>query len=106
MILMAVVAGATFRRISVKVGLEVKLIPSSKNMSSQELQTAGAYLHGKEWRKALADQLGIDVATLRRYTNGGMSVPGPVALAVRLLVERQEITRDFEVLCEDAPRLR
>ena len=58
-------------------------------MTTAELSEAGERLYGPHWRQPLARTLGVDIATLRRWTSGQIGVPGPVALAVRLMLERQ-----------------
>jgi hypothetical protein len=60
-------------------------------MTSAELIAAGERLYGPHWRQPLAWALQVNIATLRRWTTAEVSVPGPVALAVRLLVERATI---------------
>ena len=57
-------------------------------MSPAELITAGERLYGPHWRMPLAAVLQINIATLRRWTTGEVEVPGPAALAIRLLQER------------------
>jgi hypothetical protein len=59
-------------------------------MTFTELAAAGECLYGIHWRRRLADELKVDVATLRRWTSGKIEVPGPAELAIRLLVERAD----------------
>lgn len=59
-------------------------------MSPSELIEAGERLYGKHWRKPLSEILGIDIATLRRWTSADVAVPRPAALAISLLVEKAE----------------
>lgn len=58
-------------------------------MTAAELADAGERLYGANWRGPLAKELGVDATTLWRWTNGGRDIPGPAALAVRLLLERK-----------------
>lgn len=57
-------------------------------MTAQELVEAGERLFGQHWRQPLATALRVDISTLRRWASGKDEVPGPAALAVRLLVEK------------------
>lgn len=57
-------------------------------MTATELIAAGERLYGANWRQPLAWKLQVNIATLRRWTSGEIAVPGPVALAVTLLLER------------------
>ena len=61
-------------------------------MTSDELKQSGERLYGPHWRVPLAWALQVNIATLRRWTSGEIVVPGPVALAVSLLVERASTT--------------
>lgn len=58
-------------------------------MSPSELIEAGERLYGQHWRQPLADLLGVDISTLRRWATAEKAVPKPVALALRLLMEKQ-----------------
>lgn len=57
-------------------------------MTAAELIDAGERLYGQHWRQPLATRLGVNIATLRRWTSGEIAVPGPVSLAVRLLLSQ------------------
>lgn len=59
-------------------------------MSPSELIEIGERLFGPQWRKPLADALGVDVATLRRWATARVAVPRVAALAIRLLADRRE----------------
>jgi hypothetical protein len=62
-------------------------------VSPSELIEAGERLYGQQWRQPLAALLGVDVATLRRWTSAQIAVPKPVALALTLLLEKQNRER-------------
>jgi hypothetical protein len=55
-------------------------------MSPSELIQAGERLYGKTWRHPLAEALGIDVSTLRRWTGGYVAIPRRTELAIRGLL--------------------
>jgi hypothetical protein len=57
-------------------------------LTSKDLISAGERLYGPHWRQPLAWALQVDIATLRRWTAGTVPVPGPAALAIRLMLER------------------
>jgi hypothetical protein len=57
-------------------------------LSPADLIAAGERLYGPHWRQPLAWALQVNIATLRRWTSGEIEVPGPAALAIRLLLER------------------
>ena len=57
-------------------------------MTSDELKKAGERLYGPHWRQPLAWALQVNIATLRRWTSAEVTVPGPVALAIQLLLEK------------------
>jgi hypothetical protein len=56
-------------------------------MTAQELIAAGERLYGPRWRLDLCRTLKVNVATLRRWTSGRINVPGPVDLAVSLMLK-------------------
>lgn len=55
-------------------------------MTPSDLIAAGERLYGPHWRRPLADALGVDVSTLRRWTTAERAVPRRVALAVGQLM--------------------
>jgi DNA-binding transcriptional regulator YiaG len=57
-------------------------------MAPSEIARIGERIYGRKWRRPLAAALEVDVATLRRWTSGQIAVPGPVALAIRLMDAR------------------
>jgi hypothetical protein len=59
-------------------------------MSPSELIEIGELLYGARWRRPLADLLGVDVATLRRWVSADTAIPQPVALALSLLREKYQ----------------
>lgn len=51
-------------------------------MTPSELKTAGERLYGPKWRQPLAARLGVNIATLRRWTSGKKPIRATAALAV------------------------
>jgi hypothetical protein len=59
-------------------------------VTPSELIQAGEKLYGRNWRRPLADALGANIATLRRWTGGYIAIPRRTELAVQnLLVAKQ-----------------
>lgn len=55
-----------------------------KNMSPSELRDAGVELYGDHgWQTRIAESLGVDGSTVRRWVSGAVAIPNPVAAAVR-----------------------
>lgn len=52
-------------------------------MSADELKEAGRALFGHGWQTRLAEQLGVDGSTVRRWVSGAVPVPNPAAAAIR-----------------------
>lgn len=55
-------------------------------MTPSELIAAGERLFGEHWRKPLAEQLQVDVSTLRRWASGKVPISSVAALAIKHLV--------------------
>jgi hypothetical protein len=59
-------------------------------LSPEGLRIVGEALFGAwGWQTRLAEQLEVDGSTVRRWVSGAVSVPGPVKVALRLMLERQ-----------------
>jgi hypothetical protein len=59
-------------------------------LSPEGLKVVGEALFGAwGWQTRLAEQLEVDGSTVRRWVSGAVSVPGPVKVALRLMLERQ-----------------
>jgi hypothetical protein len=55
-------------------------------MKKETFITAGQRLYGKHgWKTQLAETLGMSRATIHRYANGELAIPGRVALAMQAL---------------------
>ena len=52
-------------------------------MSPAELAQAGRELFGYGWQTRLAERLGVDGSTVRRWVSGAVPVPNPAAAAIR-----------------------
>lgn len=57
-------------------------------MKSDELKKTGKRLYGYGWQTRLAEALGVDGSTVRRWVSGAVPIPGPVAAAIRCFAER------------------
>lgn len=61
-------------------------------MKPHELRNASVFLFGKYgWQTRLAEKLGIDGSTVRRWVSGTSAIPNPVAAAIRSWVKVKEI---------------
>ena len=59
-------------------------------LSPEGLKVVGEALFGAwGWQTRLAEQLEVDGSTVRRWVSGAVSVPGPVKVALRLMLERK-----------------
>lgn len=60
-------------------------------MNANELKQAAVDLYGSRgWQTRLAEALGVDVSSVRRWTSGQVTVPGPVSAAVRCFQASRE----------------
>jgi DNA-binding transcriptional regulator YdaS (Cro superfamily) len=48
-----------------------------------ELKEIGERLYGYGWQTRLAERLGVDGSTVRRWVSGKSPIPGPAAAAIR-----------------------
>lgn len=60
-------------------------------VSPSELIDAGERLFGQYWRQPLADLMGVNVSTLRRWTTAETAIPKSVAVALELLLEKHSL---------------
>jgi hypothetical protein len=59
-------------------------------LSSDDLRVVGEALFGAwGWQTRLAEVLEVDGSTVRRWVSGAVCVPGPVKVALRLMLEKQ-----------------
>ncbi len=61
-------------------------------MSRDELKAAGRELFGNGWQTRLAEQLGVDGSTVRRWVSGAVPVPNPAAAAIRSFLYIRKLT--------------
>ena len=61
-------------------------------MTADELKSAGRELFGHGWQTRLAEQLGVDGSTVRRWVSGAVPVPNPAAAAIRAFLRIHELT--------------
>lgn len=61
----------------------------TKQMTSAELAKAGRKLYGERgWQTRLAEALGVDGSTVRRWVSGAVPVPTTAAAAIRCFLSR------------------
>lgn len=59
-------------------------------MTPEELREAGVELYGEwGWQTRLAEALGVDGSTVRRWVSGAVPIPNPVAAAVNCFIGRK-----------------
>ncbi len=59
-------------------------------MKPKELVAAAKTLYGDTgWAQQLADALRVDRSSVSRWVNGQVMIPGPVEVAVELLLEKK-----------------
>jgi DNA-binding transcriptional regulator YdaS (Cro superfamily) len=64
-------------------------------LTRDELCAAGRTLYGRwGWQTRLAEALGVNGSTVRRWVAGVTPVPGPVAVAVRGLLENKAVSEE------------
>ena len=61
-------------------------------MTADELKSAGRELFGHGWQTRLAEQLGVDGSTVRRWVSGAVPVPNPAAAAIRAFLHIRQLT--------------
>jgi hypothetical protein len=63
-------------------------------LTPEGLKLVGEALFGSwGWQTRLAEQLEVDGSTVRRWVSGAVSVPGPVKVALRLMLEKQSLVK-------------
>ena len=74
-------------------------------MTADELKQAGRALFGYGWQTRLADVLGVDGSTVRRWVSSGLPVAGSAAALLDALTATQRIrgALDFEMRRDDGP---
>lgn len=60
---------------------------TTTDMTPAQLATACKKLWDSGWQTRLAEALAVDPSTVRRWVAGTVPVPGPVAVAVRCMVQ-------------------
>lgn len=75
-------------------------------LSPEGLRIVGETLFGAwGWQTRLAEQLEVDGSTVRRWVSGAVSVPGPVKVALRLMLERHGLAPAVRVAAPAADKL-
>lgn len=57
--------------------------PGPATMTAKELKDLGPKLFGFGWQTRMAEALGVDGSTVRRWVSGGVAMPGPAIAALR-----------------------
>ena len=55
----------------------------STNMKAEELKAIGPKLFGFGWQTRMAEALGVEGSTVRRWVSGAVPIPGPAVAAIR-----------------------
>jgi DNA-binding transcriptional regulator YdaS (Cro superfamily) len=63
-------------------------------MSPDELKEAGRELFGNGWQTRLAEHLGVDGSTVRRWVSGAVPVPNPAGAAIRCFLDRKRVQKN------------
>ena len=64
------------------------LLGPGQPLSPDDLKIIGEALYGDwGWQTRLAEVLEVDGSTVRRWVSGAVVVPGPVKVALRLMLE-------------------
>lgn len=63
-------------------------------MSPDELKSAGRELFGHGWQTRLAEHLGVDGSTVRRWVSGAVPVPNPAAAAIRAFLRIRKLSNE------------
>jgi hypothetical protein len=59
-----------------------------RQLSPEDLRLVGEALFGDwGWQTRLAEMLEVDGSTVRRWVSGAVAIPGPVKVALRLMLE-------------------
>jgi DNA-binding transcriptional regulator YdaS (Cro superfamily) len=65
-----------------------------KPMTADELKSAGRELFGHGWQTRLAEHLGVDGSTVRRWVSGAVPVPNPAAAAIHAFLRIRKLTNE------------
>jgi hypothetical protein len=59
-------------------------------MTPEQMREIGVCLYGSwGWQTKMADVLQVDSSTVRRWLSGKVAIPGPVEVALRLLLQAE-----------------
>ena len=61
-------------------------------MTIRELKEVGPLLYGYGWQTRMAEALGVDASSVRRWVSGAIPIPGPVAAALRCFAREKKPT--------------
>ena len=64
-------------------------------MTPQQLKEIGEHLYGTwGWQTKMAETLRVDSSTVRRWLSGKVVIPGPVEVALELLLKAESSPTD------------
>lgn len=59
-------------------------------MTPERLAKVGVNLYGDHgWQTRMADELGVDGSTVRRWVSGAVPIPNPVEVALNCLLKQR-----------------
>ncbi len=68
--------------------MDLPSLKPGQTLSPEDLCIAGEALFGRwGWQTRLSEALEVDGSTVRRWVSGAVSVPHPVKVALRLMLE-------------------
>lgn len=60
-------------------------------MTPEQLRYIGEHLYGNwGWQTKMAEALRVDSSTVRRWLSGKVTIPGPVEVALELLLKAEK----------------
>lgn len=60
-------------------------------MTAEQLRAIGEQLYGNwGWQTRMAEALKVDSSTVRRWLSGKVAIPGPVEVALELLLKAEK----------------
>jgi hypothetical protein len=60
-------------------------------MTAADLKKAGPKLFGYGWQTRMAESLGVDGSTVRRWVSGAVPIPNPAAAAILCWLDKKQI---------------
>jgi hypothetical protein len=77
-----------------------------RQLSPEDLRIVGEALFGDwGWQTRLAEVLEVDGSTVRRWVSGAVAIPGPVKVALQLMMEARGLAPRAAPLAQNADKL-